>query len=32
VANYATAAVCVLTSDQPASACTPAVRALQSKI
>jgi hypothetical protein len=32
VANYATAAVCGLTSDQPSSACTPAVRALQSKI
>ncbi|MGD0698806.1 MAG: DUF929 family protein [Trebonia sp.] len=32
VANYATAAVCALTSDQPASACTAAVRALQAKI
>jgi hypothetical protein len=32
VANYATAAVCALTSDQPASACTPVVRALQAKI
>jgi Domain of unknown function (DUF929) len=32
VANYATAAVCVLTADQPASACTAAVRALQAKI
>jgi hypothetical protein len=32
VANYATAAVCVLTHDQPASACTAAVRALQAKI
>jgi hypothetical protein len=32
VANYATAAVCGLTADQPASACTAAVRALQSKI
>jgi Domain of unknown function (DUF929) len=32
VANYATAAVCVLTSDQPASACTATVRALQAKI
>jgi hypothetical protein len=31
-ANYATAALCVLTSDQPASACTPTVRALQAKI
>jgi Domain of unknown function (DUF929) len=31
-ANYATAAICVLTSDQPASACTPTVRALQAKI
>jgi hypothetical protein len=32
VANYSTAAVCVLTHDQPASACTSAVRALQAKI
>jgi hypothetical protein len=32
VANYATAAVCALTADQPSSACTPTVRALQSKI
>jgi hypothetical protein len=32
VANYATAAVCALTANQPSSACTPAVRALQSKI
>jgi hypothetical protein len=32
VANYATAAVCGLTADQPASACTATVRALQSKI
>jgi Domain of unknown function (DUF929) len=32
VANYATAAVCVLTHDQPASACTAVVRALQAKI
>jgi hypothetical protein len=31
-ANYATAAVCALTSDQPASACTSVVRALQAKI
>ncbi len=32
VANYATAAVCALTANQPASACTPTVRALQAKI
>jgi Domain of unknown function (DUF929) len=32
VANYATAAVCVLTHNQPASACTATVRALQAKI
>ena len=32
VANYSTAAVCVLTHDQPASACTAVVRGLQSKI
>lgn len=31
-ANYLTAAACKLTNDQPASACTPAVRALQAKI
>jgi Domain of unknown function (DUF929) len=31
-ANYATAAICVLTQNQPASACTSAVRALQAKI
>jgi Domain of unknown function (DUF929) len=31
-ANYATAALCALTSDQPASACTSVVRALQAKI
>jgi thiol-disulfide isomerase/thioredoxin len=31
-ANYMTAAVCSLTGNQPASACTPAVRALQAKI
>jgi hypothetical protein len=31
-ANYATAAVCGLTADQPASACTSVVRALQAKI
>jgi hypothetical protein len=31
-ANYATAAVCALTSDQPASACTSVVRAPQAKI
>ena len=32
VANYSTAAVCVLTHDQPASACTAVVRSLQAKI
>jgi hypothetical protein len=31
-ANFATAALCVLTGNQPASACTPAVRALQPKL
>jgi Domain of unknown function (DUF929) len=31
-ANFATAAICSLTNDQPASACTAAVRALQAKI
>jgi hypothetical protein len=31
-ANYITAAVCGLTKDQPAAACTPAVKALQAKI
>jgi Domain of unknown function (DUF929) len=31
-ANFATAAICSLTGNQPASACTSAVRALQSKI
>jgi Domain of unknown function (DUF929) len=31
-ANFATAAICSLTNDQPASACTSAVRALQAKI
>jgi hypothetical protein len=31
-ANYATAAICSLTGDQPATACTPAVKALQAKI
>ena len=32
VANYSTAAVCGLTHDQPASACTAVVRSLQAKI
>ena len=32
VANYATAAICGLTDDQPASACTSDVLALQAKI
>jgi hypothetical protein len=31
-ANYATAAICGITNDQPATACTPAVKALQAKI
>jgi hypothetical protein len=31
-ANFATAAICSLTNNQPASACTSAVRALQAKI
>lgn len=31
-ANYMTAALCKLTNDQPASACTPAVKALQAKL
>jgi hypothetical protein len=31
-ANFATAAICSLTNNQPASACTAAVRALQAKI
>jgi hypothetical protein len=31
-ANFATAAICSLTNNQPASACTSAVRALQDKI
>jgi hypothetical protein len=31
-ANYATAAICGLTGDQPTTACTPAVKALQAKI
>jgi hypothetical protein len=31
-ANYVTAAICGLTGDQPATACTPAVKALQAKI
>ncbi|HEY7262642.1 MAG TPA: DUF929 family protein [Trebonia sp.] len=30
-ANYITAAICKLTGNQPATACTPAVQALQSK-
>ena len=28
-ANYTTAAICGMTNDQPASACTPAVKALR---
>ncbi len=31
-ANYLTAAICKLTANQPASACTPAVRALQARL
>jgi hypothetical protein len=31
-ANYITAAICEMTGNQPASACTPAVKALQSQI
>ena len=31
-ANFATAAICSLTNDQPASACTATVRALQAKL
>jgi thiol-disulfide isomerase/thioredoxin len=31
-ANYITAAICKLTNDQPASACTPTVRSLQAKM
>lgn len=31
-ANYMTAAICGLTNNQPASACTPAVQSLQAKI
>jgi hypothetical protein len=31
-ANYITAAICGLTRDKPAAACTPAVKALQAKI
>jgi hypothetical protein len=32
VANYMTAAICSLTNDQPASACTSVVKSLQGKI
>jgi len=31
-ANYITAAICGLTGNQPASACTPTVKALESQI
>ncbi len=31
-ANYMTAAICSLTADQPASACTPVVKSLQSQL
>ena len=31
-ANYFTAAICKLTDNQPASACTPAVKALEGKL
>jgi hypothetical protein len=32
VANYMSAAICSLTGNQPAAACTPAVKSLQAKI
>jgi hypothetical protein len=32
MANYLTAAICTLTGNQPATACTPAVRALEGKL
>ena len=31
-ANYITAAICKVTNNQPASACTPAVQSLESQI
>ena len=31
-ANYMTAGICKLTNNQPASACTPAIQALESKL
>ena len=31
-ANYTTAAICKLTNNQPASACTPAIKALEAKL
>ncbi len=31
-ANYITAAICKLTGDQPATACTPAVKAIEAKL
>jgi hypothetical protein len=31
-ANYTTAAICKLTNNQPATACTPAIKALEAKI
>ena len=31
-ANYITAAICKMTGNQPASACTPAVQSLESQI
>jgi len=31
-ANYITAAICKLTNNQPASACTSAVKALEAKL
>jgi hypothetical protein len=30
-ANYMTAGICKMTNNQPASACTPAIQALESK-
>jgi len=31
-ANYLTAAICKLTGNQPASACTPAIRSIEAQI
>ena len=32
LANYLTAAICKLTNNQPASACTPAVQTMEAKL